>query len=169
MNLASQNWNNYDPTEEIPAPLGTPDFAGKIQGMLTQTTRTDGSTRGHKATVYTGSADFAPKLGRVQFETDTDHDFETNQNTKFTPVGVIQDGGTTHRNEPQQWVLPSYSGRNTHNVHLAPAVAPTFRVSNSSFSDPPCPDAAGTPTWIWTVCSPGMGAVLLPRGSPSTI
>lgn len=145
MNLASQNWNNYDPTEEIPAPLGAPDFVGKIQGVLTQTTRADGSTRGHKATVYTGSADFAPKLGRVQFETDTDHDFETNQNTKFTPVGVIQDGSTTHRNEPQQWVLPSYSGRNTHNVHLAPAVAPTFPGEQLLFFRSTMPGCSGYP------------------------
>nr|QLQ34861.1 NSP3-P2A-3xFL-NoV/P2 fusion protein [Rotavirus A] len=117
MNLASQNWSNYDPTEEIPAPLGTPDFVGKIQGLLTQTTRADGSTRAHKATVSTGSVHFTPKLGSVQFTTDTNNDFQTGQNTKFTPVGVIQDGDH-HQNEPQQWVLPNYSGRTGHNVHL---------------------------------------------------
>ncbi|AGM46344.1 major capsid protein [Norovirus Hu/GII/Seoul1055/KOR/2010] len=145
MNLATQNWNSYDPTEEIPAPLGTPDFVGKIQGVLTQTTRADGSTRGHKATVYTGSADFAPKLGRVQFATDTDNDFDANQNTKFTPVGVIQDGDTAHRNEPQQWVLPSYSGRNSHNVHLAPAVAPTFPGEQLLFFRSTMPGCSGYP------------------------
>nr|QNT54366.1 VP1 [Norovirus GII] len=145
MNLASLNWNSYDPTEEIPAPLGTPDFVGKIQGMLTQTTRADGSTRGHKATVLTGSADFAPKLGRVQFQTDTDHDFEAHQNTKFTPVGVIQDGSTTHRNEPQQWVLPSYSGRKHPNVHLAPAVAPTFPGEQLLFFRSTMPGCSGYP------------------------
>nr|ABD77588.1 capsid protein [Norovirus Hu/Beijing/CR2905/2004/CHN] len=145
MNLASQNWNNYDPTEEIPAPLGTPDFVGKIQGMLTQTTKGDGSTRGHKATVSTGSVDFTPKLGSVQFATDTDNDFETGQNTRFTPVGVIQDGSSTHRNEPQQWVLPDYSGRTVHNVHLAPAVAPTFPGEQLLFFRSTMPGCSGYP------------------------
>nr|QMS92865.1 NSP3-P2A-NoV/P-6X His [Rotavirus A] len=144
MNLASQNWSNYDPTEEIPAPLGTPDFVGKIQGLLTQTTRADGSTRAHKATVSTGSVHFTPKLGSVQFTTDTNNDFQTGQNTKFTPVGVIQDGDH-HQNEPQQWVLPNYSGRTGHNVHLAPAVAPTFPGEQLLFFRSTMPGCSGYP------------------------
>nr|AQU14622.1 caspid protein [Norovirus GII.4] len=145
MNLASPNWNNYDPTEEIPAPLGTPDFVGKIQGMLTQTTKGEGSTRGHRATVYVGSANYAPKLGRVQFETDTTNDLYAHQNTKFTPVGVVQGGESAHRSEPQQWVLPGYSGRDTPNVHLAPAVAPTFPGEQLLFFRSTIPGCGGHP------------------------
>nr|QLD99655.1 VP1 [Norovirus GII] len=145
MNLASQNWSNYDPTEEIPAPLGTPDFVGRIQGVLTQTTKRDGSTRGHKATVSTGDAYFTPKLGKIRFSTDTSSDLEANENTKFTPVGVVQDGSTTHKNEPKQWMLPDYSGRDTHNVHLAPAVSPSFPGEQLLFFRSTMPGCSGYP------------------------
>nr|AQU14467.1 capsid protein [Norovirus GII.4] len=144
MNLASPNWNNYDPTEETPAPLGTPDFVGKIHGMLTQTTQGSGSTRAHRATVYVGSAEFTPKLGKVQFKTETDHDLTIRQNTKFTPVGVIQESDH-HRDEPQQWRLPNYSGANTFNVHLAPAVAPNFPGEQLLFFRSTLPGCGGHP------------------------
>nr|AQU14448.1 capsid protein [Norovirus GII.4] len=144
MNLASPNWNNYDPTEETPAPLGTPDFVGKIHGMLTQTTQENGSTRAHRATVYVGSANFTPKLGKVQFETDTGDDLAIRQNTKFTPVGVIQ-SSDHHRDEPQQWRLPNYSGANTFNVHLAPAVAPNFPGEQLLFFRSTLPGCGGHP------------------------
>nr|AQU14571.1 capsid protein [Norovirus GII.4] len=144
MNLASPNWNNYDPTEETPAPLGTPDFVGKIHGMLTQTTQGSGSTRAHRATVYVGSAEFTPKLGKVRFETDTEDDLVIRQNTKFTPVGVIQ-SSDHHRDEPQQWRLPNYSGANTFNVHLAPAVAPNFPGEQLLFFRSTLPGCGGHP------------------------
>nr|AQU14517.1 capsid protein [Norovirus GII.4] len=144
MNLASPNWNNYDPTEETPAPLGTPDFVGKIHGMLTQTTQGSGSTRAHRATVYVGGAEFTPKLGKVQFKTETNHDLSIRQNTKFTPVGVIQESDH-HRDEPQQWRLPNYSGANTFNVHLAPAVAPNFPGEQLLFFRSTLPGCGGHP------------------------
>nr|AQU14455.1 capsid protein [Norovirus GII.4] len=144
MNLVSPNWNNYDPTEETPAPLGTPDFVGKIHGMLTQTTQGSGSTRAHRATVYVGSAEFTPKLGKVRFETDTEDDLVIRQNTKFTPVGVIQ-SSEHHRDEPQQWRLPNYSGANTFNVHLAPAVAPNFPGEQLLFFRSTLPGCGGHP------------------------
>nr|QPJ59440.1 VP1 [Norovirus GII] len=119
MQVTNINGTPFDPTEDVPAPLGTPDFSGKIFGILSQRDH-DNACRSHDAVIATNSAKFTPKLGAVQIGTWETDDVHINQPTKFTPVGLFEDEGFN------QWTLPNYSGALTLNMGLAPPVAPTF-------------------------------------------
>nr|BAF38394.1 capsid protein [Norwalk-like virus] len=124
MQIDNPNGTLFDPTEDVPAPLGTPDFKAKIFGVISQRNDyNDGSqgpaNRAHDAVVPTTSAKFTPKLGSILVGTWENNDIET-QPSKFTPVGLLE------MNDFNQWSLPNYSGALTLNMGLAPAVFPTF-------------------------------------------
>nr|BBD04711.1 capsid protein VP1 [Norovirus GII] len=125
MQLQNLNGTTYDPTDDVPAPLGTPDFKGVVFGMVSQRNvgnDAPGSTRAQQAWVSTYSPQFVPKLGSVNLRISDNDDFQF-QPTKFTPVGVNDDDdGHSFR----QWELPNYSGELTLNMNLAPPVAPNF-------------------------------------------
>nr|UUV61051.1 VP1 [Norovirus GII] len=118
--LDNLNGTPYDPAEDIPGPLGTPDFRGKVFGVASQR-NPDTTTRAHEAKIDTTSGRFTPKLGSLEISTESS-DFDQNQPTRFTPVGI----GVDHEADFQQWALPDYAGQFTHNMNLAPAVAPNF-------------------------------------------
>lgn len=71
MQLQNLNGTTYDPTDDVPAPLGTPDFKGVVFGMASQRNvgnDAPGSTRSHEAVISTYSPRFVPKLGSVNFK-----------------------------------------------------------------------------------------------------
>lgn len=130
MTVTNLNGTPFDPTEDIPAPLGTPDFSGQIYGVISQrntnTVPAEGNlpaNRAHEAVIATYSPKFTPKLGNIQFSTWEPQDVSTGQPTKFTPVGLASVDANSHFD---QWTLPSYSGALTLNMNLAPSVAPVF-------------------------------------------
>nr|AUN86735.1 VP1 [Norovirus GII] len=125
MTVTNSNGTAFDPTEDVPAPLGTPDFIGEVYGVLSQRNRniTSGHTapanRSHEAVISTRCTKFTPKLGSVMIATWNTDDIE-NEPTKFTPVGLESPDSF------RQWDLPRYSGALTLNMGLAPSVFPTF-------------------------------------------
>nr|QPJ58948.1 VP1 [Norovirus GII] len=124
LEITNLNGTQFDPTDDVPAPLGVPDFAGEVFGVLSQRNRGESNpaNRSHDAVVATYSDKYTPKLGLVQIGTWNTNDVE-NQPTKFTPIG-LNEIANGHRFE--QWTLPRYSGALTLNMNLAPAVAPLF-------------------------------------------
>ncbi|AUX13646.1 VP1 [Norovirus GII] len=125
MTVTSPNGAAFDPTEDVPAPLGTPDFIADIYGVLSQRNRSIESgqsgpaNRSHEAVVSTRSPKFTPKLGSVMIATWNTNDIEL-EPTKFTPIGLENPGPF------QQWRLPNYSGALTLNMGLASSVFPTY-------------------------------------------
>nr|AUD54987.1 VP1 [Norovirus GII]AUD54990.1 VP1 [Norovirus GII] len=123
--VRSPNGAAFDPTEDVPAPLGTPDFIGDVFGVLSQRNRNTDSgqsgpaNRSHDAVVSTRDNRFTPKLGSVMIATWETDDIQ-DQPTRFTPVGLEN---PDHYN---QWQLPNYSGALTLNMGLAPSVFPTY-------------------------------------------
>nr|QVR43906.1 VP1 [Norovirus GII]QVR43912.1 VP1 [Norovirus GII] len=114
----------YDPTDEVPAPLGTQDFSGILYGVLTQDNVSEGTGEAKNAKgvyISTTSGRFTPKIGTIGLHSITEN-VHPNQQSRFTPVGVAQNENTPF----QQWVLPHYAGALALNTNLAPAVAPTF-------------------------------------------
>nr|AWR17453.1 VP1 [Norovirus GII] len=135
--LDNLNGTPYDPAEDIPCPLGIPDFQGKVFGVASQR-NPDTTTRAHEAKIDTKSGRFAPKLGSLEISTESG-DFDQNKPTRFTPVGV----GVDHEADFQQWALPDYAGQFTHNMHLAPAVAPNFPGEQLLFFRSQLPSSGG--------------------------
>nr|AAP03030.1 capsid protein [Human calicivirus NLV/2004-00/SWE] len=135
--LDNLNGTPYDPAEDIPGPLGTPDFQGIVFGVASQR-NSDGTTRAHEAKVDTRTGRFTPKLGSLVISTDSE-DFQQNKPTRFTPVGV----GVDSEEEFDQWSLPDYSGPITHNMNLAPAVAPNFPGEQLLFFRSQLPSSGG--------------------------
>nr|AGD79478.1 major capsid protein [Norovirus Hu/GII.3/693/425/2008/AU] len=135
--LDNLNETPYDPAEGIPGPLGTPDFRGKVFGVASQR-NPDTTTRAHEAKVDTTSGRFTPKLGSLEISTESD-DFDQNKPTRFTPVGI----GVDHEADFQQWTLPDYAGQFTHNMNLAPAVAPNFPGEQLLFFRSQLPSSGG--------------------------
>nr|ACY00635.1 capsid [Norovirus Hu/GII.4/Beijing/53931/2007/CHN] len=125
MQLTNLNGTPFDPTEDIPAPLGTPDFKGEIFGFISQRNaqndpgQSQPANRAHDAVVSTRAPKFTPKLGSVMIGTWVNSDIE-NQPSKFTPVGLNSSENF------KQWELPDYSGVLTLNMGLAPVVHPTY-------------------------------------------
>nr|QLA46519.1 VP1 [Norovirus GII] len=135
--LDNLNGTPYDPAEDIPGPLGTPDFRGKVFGVASQR-NPDATTRAHEAKIDTTSGRFTPKLGSLEISTESG-DFDQNQPTRFTPVGI----GVDHESDFQQWALPDYAGQFTHNMNLAPAVAPNFPGEQLLFFRSQLPSSGG--------------------------
>lgn len=135
--LDNLNGTPYDPAEDIPGPLGTPDFRGKVFGVASQR-NPDSTTRAHEAKVDTTAGRFTPKLGSLEISTESG-DFDQNQPTRFTPVGI----GVDQESDFQQWSLPDYSGQFTHNMNLAPAVAPNFPGEQLLFFRSQLPSSGG--------------------------
>nr|AAS86798.1 capsid protein [Norovirus GII] len=122
--VSNLNGTPFDPTDDVPAPLGMPDFSGQIFGVVSQRdTGTNPANRAHDAVLATYSAKYTPKLGSVQIGTWDTEDLLERQPVKFTPVGLNEIGQDKHFD---QWVLPNYSGALGLNMHLAPAVSPLF-------------------------------------------
>lgn len=134
MQLTNLNGTPFDPTDDVPAPLGTPDFTGLLFGVASQR-NADNTTRAHEAVIATTSTQFVPKLGSVNFGSRSG-DFQVGQPTKFTPVGI----STDDEHPFKQWDLPHYSGVLTLNMNLAPPVAPNFPGEQLLFfrSNVPC-------------------------------
>nr|BDQ32366.1 capsid protein VP1 [Norovirus GII.2] len=124
--ITNLNGSPFDPSEDIPAPLGVPDFQGRVFGVISQRDKhnspghNEPANRGHDAVVPTYTAQYTPKLGQIQIGTWQTDDLTVNQPVKFTPVGL---NNTEHFN---QWVVPRYAGALNLNTNLAPSVAPVF-------------------------------------------
>ena len=59
---------SYDPTDEVPAPLGTQDFSGILYGVLTQDNVSEGTGEAKNAKgvyISTTSGRFTPKIGTI--------------------------------------------------------------------------------------------------------
>nr|WLE90408.1 VP1 [Norovirus GII]WLE90411.1 VP1 [Norovirus GII]WLE90417.1 VP1 [Norovirus GII] len=119
LQVTNTNGTPFDPTEDVPAPLGTPDFLANIYGVTSQR-NPNNTCRAHDGVLATWIPKFTPKLGSVILGTWEESDLDLNQPTRFTPVGLFN---TDHFD---QWALPSYSGRLTLNMNLAPSVSPLF-------------------------------------------
>nr|QPJ58888.1 VP1 [Norovirus GII] len=138
MQLTNLNGTPFDPTDDVPAPLGTPDFTGLLFGVASQRNvggTGNNTTRAHEVVIATTSTQFVPKLGSINFGSESD-DFQVGPPTKFTPVGIKVETGHPFR----QWDLPNYSGALTLNMNLAPPVAPNFPGEQLLFfrSNVPC-------------------------------
>nr|AUD54966.1 VP1 [Norovirus GII] len=124
--ITNPNGTPFDPTEDVPAPLGTPDFKGQLYGVISQRNREGSSgngnqkaNRSHEGVISTVAPRFTPKLGSVMIGTWTTDDIQ-DQPSRFTPVGLNDDDNY------KQWELPNYSGALTLNMGLAPSVFPTY-------------------------------------------
>nr|AAK84676.2 capsid [Human calicivirus NLV/VA97207/1997] len=138
LQLTNLDGSPIDPTDDTPGPLGCPDFTGLLYGVASQRGPGD-ATRAHEARIDTGSDTFAPKIGQVRFYS-TSSDFETNQPTHFTPIGIYIEGNSSDFN---QWQLPRYGGHLANNNHLAPAVSPLFPGEQILFFRSFIPGASG--------------------------
>nr|ABZ89549.1 capsid protein [Norovirus Hu/GII/Leverkusen267/2005/DE] len=137
--LENPNGSAYDPTEDIPAVLGSPDFVGEFYGTITQRSPNN-STRAHPFTLNTGSPRYTPKIGSVDIHVTDVEDLNDHEPVKLTPVGLSGSSGSIH-----QWQLPNYSGVATHNMHLAPSVAPLFPGEQILFFRSTVPGCGGYP------------------------
>nr|QVW09612.1 VP1 [Norovirus GII] len=137
VHLENLDGSPVDPTDEVPAPLGTPDFQAQLFGVISQRS-SDNATRAHEARVNTNDPTFAPQIAQVRFKSPS-HDFFDNEPIKFTPVGVSVDS----ENSYNQWLLPRYGGHLTNNTHLAPSVSPMFPGEQILFFRSFMPGASG--------------------------
>lgn len=141
--LENLDGSPYDPTDDVPAVLGSPDFQGVVFGILSQR-NTDGQTRAHEAKVDTRAARFAPKLGFVVATVEST-DFHANQPSRFTPVGL----GGDRNQDFNQWTLPAYGGALTNNTNLAPPVMPVYPGEQLLFFRSQLPSSGGVVAgWI---------------------
>nr|AAX32883.1 capsid protein [Norovirus swine/GII/OH-QW170/03/US]AAX32886.1 capsid protein [Norovirus swine/GII/OH-QW218/03/US] len=136
--LENPDGSAFDPSDEVPAVLGVPDFRGVVFGVLSQRNNGD-TTRSHEAKIDTRRPRYAPKLGFVEVLTESD-DFQNGPPTKFTPVGLGGDGNPDF----QQWALPDYGGALTNNTNLAPPVVPVYPGEQILFFRSQLPSSGGT-------------------------
>nr|BDO47404.1 VP1 [Norovirus GII] len=138
LQLTNLDGSPIDPTDDMPAPLGTPDFQAVLYGVASQRSSRDNATRAHDAQIDTAGDTFAPKIGQVRFKSSS-NDFDLHDPTKFTPIGVNVDDQHPFR----QWFLPNYGGHLALNNHLAPAVTPLFPGEQILFFRSYIPSAGG--------------------------
>ncbi|AAX32880.1 capsid protein [Norovirus swine/GII/OH-QW125/03/US] len=139
LQLQNLDGTDYDPAGDLPATLGAPDFIGTVYGVVSQRTTRDSAARAHEAKITTSDPRYAPKLGSVEFVTEST-DIVLNDQTKFTPVGLAHNRAVDYK----QWELPHYAGELTANTNLAPPVAPVYPGEQLLFFRSNLPLAGGT-------------------------
>ncbi|BAV24830.2 capsid protein VP1 [Norovirus Hu/GVIII/2-18/Tokyo/1986/JPN] len=120
MDLTENNWTEFQPFNDQPAPLGCPDFKAKILGTLIRQPN-NGSyyfdayldTRQHGT--------FAPYTGHAAVHSDQQAGhLAQGYKIQFSPTGIESDQNTDLNQ------LPDYGGAMTVSKGLAPAAAPDF-------------------------------------------
>nr|AUA18028.1 VP1 [Norovirus GVI] len=138
MTRATQRWFRvtelngqvYDPFGDQPAPLGVPDFRGRVLGTLVRLPGGNANSRFEDAWFDTfNQATFAPAAGTIAVTTraDSTGNYANDQVCEFIPIGIEIVSDTRY----QEFDLPNYGGSvSSGNRNLAPAATPTFPGEN---------------------------------------